>query len=177
MKLSNLLSAMVAAAATASALSIDFPDKQSLLSGPNPLGKHVPGDSPIFFCSPTTPNDDFVTIETIDISPNPPAPGKTLTITATGIIKKRIEEGAYIDVEVKLGYIRLVKKTFDFCEKIEEADVGVACPVEPGPLKITKDADIPNEIPPGKFVVTASLFTKDDELITCLHAEVQFKRS
>ena len=39
---------------------------------------------------------------------------------------------------------------------------------------ITKEVEIPEEVPPGKYLVTARAFTKDDEYITCLTATVEF---
>ncbi|EGX51647.1 Phosphatidylglycerol/phosphatidylinositol transfer protein [Orbilia oligospora] len=176
MKFSNVVT-LLAAASSASAFAIDL--------GQSPIGSFdepvswdatIPGGSPIVHCS--DPATDLVKIDRIYINPNPPAVGKTLHLEASGEVKRRIEEGAIMKVEVKLGYITLIKQTLDFCSNLEKANTTVNCPIEPGPLKIVKDQDLPKEIPPGKFKVTAELYTEkeDGDLITCLHAEVTFAR-
>ena len=40
--------------------------------GGKTVGKAVPGESPLFFCGDTS--NDIVTIETVDLLPNPPTP-------------------------------------------------------------------------------------------------------
>ena len=67
------------------------------------------------------------------------------------------------------------------------------CPLEAGELVITKNVDLPAEIPPvrsiprlhtdsvlideqGKYTVLADVFTADDVQITCLTATVAFSR-
>jgi len=181
MKLSNFVSALVAAAASTTALSIQLrtPNDQSPFALPGPPRRGIPGDSPITYCNIQdhdgyNPDDDLVEIKSIDVIPNPPAAGQTLKLDVSGVIKQRIEEGAYLHVKVRVGYITLINKTFDFCDKIKEADVGIECPVEPGPLTASKEQDLPSQIPPGNFIVTAELYNLDDVLITCLHTEVSF---
>lgn len=68
------------------------------------------------------------------------------------------------------------------------------CPLKAGEMTLTKDVELPNQIPPvrasllwqwilaadtdyeqGKYTVTANVLTTDDENITCLKAEVAFK--
>ncbi|KAG8745928.1 Phosphatidylglycerol/phosphatidylinositol transfer protein [Ceratobasidium sp. 414] len=65
---------------------------------------------------------DPVQIESIQISPDPPQPGKDLTVTVKWYAADRIEasttgEGAYTDVTVKLGLIKILQKQFDLCEE------------------------------------------------------------
>ncbi|KAF3922943.1 hypothetical protein ABW20_dc0101541 [Dactylellina cionopaga] len=182
MKLSNFLPTVLAASASVSALSVDvrrYLNEQSPIASINSIapgaGVPIPGDSPISFCSDFNPYEGLVDIDRIAIDPNPPTAGKSLHLEASGTVNERIEEGAYLVVEVKLGLIRLLHRELNFCENLEKANVTVHCPIEKGPLNIIKDQDLPSQIPPGKFVVTANLFTKDDRRITCLHAEVTFR--
>lgn len=74
-------------------------------------------------------------MKSIGLTPDPPKPGEDLTVTAVGIAQERIEvgftivtcspidqvvflqDGAYADVVVKLGLIKLLTKTFDVCEE------------------------------------------------------------
>jgi hypothetical protein len=72
--------------------------------------------------------------------------GTTLTIEALGTVLETIEEGAYIVLQVKYGLIRLVNTKADLCEQVKNVDM--ECPIEKGKTKITKDVELPNEIPP-----------------------------
>jgi len=72
--------------------------------------------------------------------------GTTLTIEALGTVQQTIEEGAYIVLQVKYGLIRLVNTKADLCEQVKNVDM--ECPIEKGKTKITKDVELPNEIPP-----------------------------
>ncbi|KAF2261265.1 phosphatidylglycerol/phosphatidylinositol transfer protein precursor [Lojkania enalia] len=132
----------------------------------------VPGDNPLFFCA--DPKDNILKIEEVDLSPNPPEAGKTLSIKAKGDFKEPVEEGAKVHLQVKYGLITLINQEADLCETIEKADM--SCPLEKGPMTLTKDVDLPNEIPPGQYTVLADVYTKDGDKITCLNAKVAFHR-
>lgn len=154
---------------TASAAGLSF-------FGDEPIANQdlkVPGESPLEFC-PNDHSQDVVTIDSVDLSPNPPEAGQELIITASGTVSKPILEGAYVNLQVKYGLIRLISTTADLCEQIGNVDL--ECPIEKGPLAITKSVELPNEIPPGKYTVLADVYTADDEPITCLTATVVFNR-
>ncbi len=72
--------------------------------------------------------------------------GTTLLIEAKGIVHQAIQEGAYVNLEVKYGYIRLISTTADLCKEIKNVDL--ECPIEKGALSIVKAVDLPKEIPP-----------------------------
>ena len=79
--------------------------------------------------------DDIVQIKSIEVSPDPPQPGQNLTVKVNGYTSEPIvvrhapsstygttnncvlQEGAYADVTVKLGLIKLLQKRFDVCEE------------------------------------------------------------
>jgi len=130
----------------------------------------VPGKNPLVHCGETT--GDILTIEQVDLSPNPPAPGATLTIEAVGIFNEEVEDGAYINLSVKYGLIRLINTRASLCDQLE--NVNKTCPIEKGKTTITKEVELPKEIPPGKYTVLADVYTKDDDKITCLTATVIF---
>jgi hypothetical protein len=135
----------------------------------------VPGKSPLKFCDAAADRkDDIITIEEVILTPNPPEAGQTLTIEASGIVKEAIEEGAYVNLSVKYGYIRLISTTADLCKEMK--NVELECPIEKGRISITKNVDLPKEIPPGKYTVDADVYTKEDKHITCLTAQVTFGR-
>uniref|UniRef100_A0A060SXH7 Phosphatidylglycerol/phosphatidylinositol transfer protein n=1 Tax=Blastobotrys adeninivorans TaxID=409370 RepID=A0A060SXH7_BLAAD len=130
----------------------------------------VPGESPFKVCDQDL--DRLLDIDYIDLDPNPPTRGANLTIAASGYLKEDVEEGSYVEVEVRYGYIRLLSQVFDLCEQISNVDL--QCPMKKGHQKITKTVQLPNEIPPGKYLVTARAYTDGDDLITCLTATVEF---
>jgi hypothetical protein len=133
----------------------------------------VPGQSPLKFCEADRAKD-IITIEEVILSPNPPQAGATLTIEASGIVKEDITDGAYVKLQVKYGYIKLLDTQADLCEEIKNVDL--ECPIEKGKISITKEVELPKEIPPGKYTVQADVYTKDDDHITCLTATVFFGR-
>ncbi|KAK1829005.1 Phosphatidylglycerol/phosphatidylinositol transfer protein [Podospora conica] len=162
-------SAIALVVAGASALSIRS-DGQSLVRRDE---FDVPGQSPLKFCEADRAND-IITIDEVVLTPNPPQAGSNLTIEASGIVKQTIEEGAYVKLQVKYGYIKLLDQTADLCEQIKNVDL--ECPIEKGKISITKDIALPREIPPGKYIVNADVYSVDDEHITCLTATVSFGR-
>ena len=52
-------------------------------------------------------------------------------------------------LQVKYGLITLINQEADLCETIEKADL--KCPLEKGEMKLTKDVDLPKEIPPVRL--------------------------
>lgn len=133
-------------------------------------GVKVPGNSPFTLCDADVPH--LAQIDYIDLAPNPPLKGEALNVTAGGVLKTTIDEGSYVEVDVRYGYIRLLKQKFDLCEQVGNVDL--KCPVEEGKLDLAKSVDLPQEIPPGKYLVIARAFTAADELLTCLTATVEF---
>lgn len=49
------------------------------------------------------------------------------------------------------------------------------CPIKKGDIKVTKDVEIPGEVPPGKYTVLADVYDKSDKHLVCLTATVVFK--
>lgn len=130
----------------------------------------VPGENPLFFCS--DPPTDILKIDSVDLSPNPPEAGQTLDIKATGVLKKTVENGAKIHLQVKYGLITLINQETDLCNQVKNVDL--ECPLEKGPLELTKSVNLPSQIPPGMYHVMADVFTKNGDKITCLSADVSF---
>lgn len=61
-------------------------------------------------------------------------------------MKHDIEEGAYVNLQVKYGYIRLINTKADLCDEIKNVDL--ECPIKKGRISIIKQVDLPKEIPP-----------------------------
>ncbi|RHZ64035.1 Phosphatidylglycerol/phosphatidylinositol transfer protein [Aspergillus turcosus] len=157
---------------SASARSISFFDSaQAPIKAEN---IPVKGDNPLEYCPGSDPSGNILEIESVDLFPNPPLPGQTLTINAKGNLKQRVEEGAWVALEVKYGLITLIKQNADLCEQIKNVDL--ECPLEKGEMTLTKEVDLPSHIPPGKYNVHADVYTKDGVKITCLDAHnIEFK--
>ncbi|KAG8849713.1 Phosphatidylglycerol/phosphatidylinositol transfer protein [Tulasnella sp. 330] len=119
---------------------------------------------------------DVVLIESLTVSPDPPEPGKNLNVTVSAFVTERIEDGAYADVTVKLGLIKLLHKQFDVCQEAENADAEIKCPVEPGPHHVVQTVALPKEIPPAKFVVMVRGYTVDDESLMCADIQADFRK-
>ncbi|KAF8688433.1 hypothetical protein RHS03_09445, partial [Rhizoctonia solani] len=120
---------------------------------------------------------DAVQVKSIKLSPDPPQIGKDLTITARGVVTRKIEDGAYADVTVKLGLVKLLHKEFDVCEEARKNNVTIQCPVEPGEYEIVQTVQLPKETPRAKFIVDVKGFTSDEALdvdLACLRLQVDF---
>ncbi|GLI82129.1 phosphatidylglycerol/phosphatidylinositol transfer protein [Penicillium ochrochloron] len=164
-----LLASPLVAAASFPAL---FDPSQAPIRAGDERKNPVDGENPLEFCE--SPSSHLLTIDSVDLSPNPPQAGETLTITASGTFHETITKGAIVNVEVKWGVITLVKQTMDLCEQIENVDL--KCPLEKGQMVLTKQVDLPKQIPPGRYSVLADVYTKDEKKVTCLKADnIEFK--
>ncbi|PWN23817.1 hypothetical protein BCV69DRAFT_233971, partial [Microstroma glucosiphilum] len=119
-------------------------------------------------------SSDPVQIKSIEVSPDPPQAGKNMTVTAKGTLKGRLEEGAYADVVVKLGLIKLLSRRIDICEEARANNVSLQCPVEDGEHEVTHTVELPREIPPAKFNVHLNAFTAEDADLMCLDLSIDF---
>ncbi|KAF9056247.1 MD-2-related lipid-recognition domain-containing protein [Panaeolus papilionaceus] len=119
---------------------------------------------------------DAIQLESIEVSPDPPQPGKDLTVKVIGSAKERIEDGAYADVTVKLGLVKLLHKQFDLCEEARNANASIQCPIEPGKYTVEHTVALPKEVPRAKFVVDVLAYTADDNDMLCLKLKVDFMK-
>lgn len=44
-------------------------------------------------------------------------------------------------------------------------------------MEVSKEVDIPAQVPPGKYTVLADVQTKDKKAVTCMEAQVIFSRN
>ncbi|THH20645.1 hypothetical protein EW146_g762 [Bondarzewia mesenterica] len=119
---------------------------------------------------------DPIQIESIHITPDPPKPGKDLTVLVKAIAQHEVQEGAYADVTVKLGLIKLLQKQFDVCEEARNANASVRCPVEKGYYEVEQTVALPKEIPQAKFTISVRGYTVDDDSLVCLDLKVDFMK-
>ena len=66
-----------------------------------------------------------------------------MTISLNGTLSKQLDDGAYVDVTVKLGLITLFRKTLNLCEEAENS-----CPIAAGPVVLTDNWDMGTSGPP-----------------------------
>ncbi|OQO05575.1 hypothetical protein B0A48_09345 [Cryoendolithus antarcticus] len=168
MKLLSFSAALLASSITVNAKSVYRPN--DVLIQDESLA--VPGDNPLVHCA--NPKDDLLDIKTVNLNPNPPTAGTTLKVTAKGYLSEDVEEGAKVHLQVKYGLITIIKQDADLCEQVKNVDL--ECPVKKGTTELSKDIELPSQIPPGKYTVLADVVTKDGKKITCLTATVQFSR-
>ena len=81
------------------------------------------------------------------LSPNSPS-GRSHNITLTGHLINEVTEGAWAEVVIKVGLIKLMHKKFDICDVLRERESSVQCPIQPGDLEIKDTFALPREIPP-----------------------------
>ncbi|KAG9314429.1 hypothetical protein JVU11DRAFT_5226 [Chiua virens] len=134
----------------------------------------------------------LIQIKSINVSPDPPKPGQDLTVTVTGTAVDTIQDGAYADVTVKLGIIKLLSKRFDVCDEARNANTTIQCPVEPGTYNVSHTVALPREIPQGlphkhtsysplnltvaKFTINVRGYTVDEDDMLCLDLKVDFMK-
>lgn len=75
-----------------------------------------------------------------------------------------------MNVEVKWGVITLVKQTMDLCEQIENVDL--KCPLEKGQMVLTKQVDLPKQIPPVSLPTIKVVYSYHTEDTNCLSPRV-----
>ncbi|KAI9278852.1 ML domain-containing protein [Phascolomyces articulosus] len=119
-------------------------------------------------------DNDLLTIKDITLNPDPPRAGEKLTVDFEGTLKEDVPEGSIVEITVKYGVVQLIKKKFDFCQEADKVDE--ECPIKAGELVITKDVDLPKEIPPGRYSVHAVITTPEDKQVTCLDGRMSFPR-
>ena len=98
--------------------------------------------------------------------------GSKLKINASGTFAKDVEAGAKVFIQVKYNLITLIRQEADLCDQIGNVDL--SCPLKKGPMNITKDVDLPSQVPKGKYTVLADVSTNDSQTITCLESVVFF---
>ncbi|KAG6884747.1 hypothetical protein C0993_008537 [Termitomyces sp. T159_Od127] len=118
---------------------------------------------------------DAIQIEDIVVTPDPPQPGKDMTVKRV-FIHYVCQDGAYADVKVKLGLVKLLDKRFDVCEEARKANATIQCPVEPGTYTVEQTVALPWEIPRAKFKVEIQGYTVEEDAMLCLNLFVDFMK-
>ena len=67
-----------------------------------------------------------------------------------------------------------MRQTADLCDLVQ--NVNLHCPIEQGKLTLVKEVNLPKAIPPGMYTVSADVYTKEEDKITCLKAVQGFNK-
>lgn len=76
-------------------------------------------------------------LDELKITPEVIKPESEVTIEATGYLKEDVTEGAYADVVVKLGLVKLLTKRFDICEELRKDNNELQCPFKEGKFTVS----------------------------------------
>ncbi|KAF6010940.1 hypothetical protein HII13_003053 [Brettanomyces bruxellensis] len=127
----GLLTEILFCLTSASAFSV----KQFMKDGQTQiLNEPIPGESPLELCDSLQPQ--ILTLDSLKMDPVPPERGENLTIIASGTLSAPVEEGAYVDVDVDYGLIKLIHATYDLCEELPNVDM--KCPIKKGHYELNK---------------------------------------
>ncbi|KAJ3292122.1 Phosphatidylglycerol/phosphatidylinositol transfer protein [Borealophlyctis nickersoniae] len=166
MKVSLMISALATVLATATrippAFAFQWPPASAAQNPTTVTGSAV---------SNCGTSSDIWHLDYIKITPDPPQRGQPLLIDVKGNLDEKVDKGAYAQVTVKLGIIKLLDSRLDLCD--EAKNLNVTCPIEKGEQQITRTVDLPNELPPGKYKIHVDAFNFDDKHVACIDADFQ----
>ena len=93
--------------------------------------------------------------------------GKKLTVEASGTLLKDVEAGSKLYLTVKYNSATILKEEADLCAQLPNVDL--SCPLKKGPFDVAKEVQITSQVPEGKYIVTADIYTEShEEVITCM---------
>ncbi|WFC98581.1 meiotic recombination [Malassezia yamatoensis] len=115
-----------------------------------------------------------VHVESIELSPESPQRGQNLTVHGKATLTSEADFGTYVDVSVRVGFLRIFSQRVDVCEALRENNAEVQCPAQPGHYDVTHTALLPSQIPPAKYNVHVEGRTHDDKPLTCMQFGVSF---
>ncbi|MFD5437071.1 ML domain-containing protein [Kitasatospora sp. NPDC127067] len=124
-------------------------------------------------------------IKSIALVPDPPKPGNDLTATLKGVVNEELQKGAYFDVSIKLGLIKLHQKRYDLFDLLRGGDSGswwklaldggnASKPIPRGPVTLKLEGFFPREVPRAKFTIAVRAFTANDDDLAGLNFTFDF---
>ncbi|MFI6421315.1 ML domain-containing protein [Streptomyces sp. NPDC050842] len=128
---------------------------------------------------------DPLYIDTVTVTPDPPKPGQEAKLTIKGTVQEAIEDGAWFDVTVKLGLVKLLQKRFDLFQELRDGSPTegwsaspdpAGGPIKPGDLELTFTMQLPRETPPAKFHMAVRGYTAAEEDLAALDLKFDFTR-
>ncbi|MEV8017284.1 ML domain-containing protein [Streptomyces sp. NPDC086554] len=125
---------------------------------------------------------DALQIQSVTASPDPLDAKESSRFTIKGFAQEPIEEGAYADVVIKLGLIKILSKRFDLLEELRRdqfftlVSPASTSPLPKGEIELTFTPPLPNPTPQAKFSVSLRAFTVDDEDLACLDFKLDYMK-
>ncbi|KAK6272405.1 MD-2-related lipid-recognition domain - like 4 [Theobroma cacao] len=104
--------------------------------------------------------DFVVTVEGVDISPDPVVRGKPATFTISASTGQAISGGQAV-IDVSYFGIHIHQETHQLCEE-------TSCPVTVGQFVLSHNQVLPGFTPPGSYTLTMKLTSEDNLLLTCI---------
>ncbi len=81
---------------------------------------------------------------------------RDIKVLVKGTVNATIEEGAYVEVVVKIGHLKLFQHRYDLCEELQAKNHTVQCPIEPGNVTVEYDVHLENHL----IMVCSPLLTR-----------------
>ncbi|MFI9786833.1 ML domain-containing protein [Kitasatospora sp. NPDC051984] len=131
---------------------------------------------------------DSLNIRSVTATPDPPEPGRNATLRISGVVNSEIKEGAYYQVVVKVGLIRILQQQVDLFEQLRDTkDDGfrLSCntsggngSIPAGETVLTAACEpLQREIPRAKLKIEIRAYTVDDDDLAALNLTVDFTPS
>ncbi|MEV7023445.1 ML domain-containing protein [Kitasatospora sp. NPDC093558] len=128
---------------------------------------------------------DALDIKSITVTPDPPKPGSTVTVRFDAAAMEKIEDGAYFDVVIKLGLVKLITRRYDIFAELRGGGaegLKLSCdtsngksPIPKGNAVLTAVIDLPNEVPRAKFKVEVRAYTVDEGDLAALDFDLDLR--
>ncbi len=126
--------------------------------------------------------EDVLQIQDITSTPGSLTPASEWQADIRAVALAEIEDGAYLELAVKVGLIKLPAKRHDLFESLRTGtgkdgwslrlDSGI--PIKRGNLLMTLTVQLPRELPRAKFAITIRAYTAEGDNLASLDFKADF---
>jgi len=136
----------------------------------------VMGVDPVTWKDCSKPDAHSV-LKSLDINPQPPVLGQTLTITGKGVLDEEVTSGDYTLI-MKYQGIQILTHTHSVCgDDTINLPLGLGtitvhglnCPQAAGDIVLYQTADLPKNTPGGQYEIDFSAVDDKKEQLTCVN--------
>ncbi|GAA1321058.1 hypothetical protein GCM10009647_053840 [Streptomyces sanglieri] len=121
-------------------------------------------------------------INSITATPDTPQPGSPWKLAIDTTVLETITEGAWLDVTVQLGLIKLLQKRYDLFECLNGKHPEIPLtlddkqdgPIGKGHVGMTLALNLKREVPPAKFKILVRGYTVEEDDLFSIDATVDF---